>query len=174
MGERQTPYNHAGRWSKKFDSIFCPGDKITFPQYVTEMLVWCLSTWAEPYKSIKKGPGWSTAVSKQIRSISQQSYHICNHFPHPDDDKLVVLAFRNYFRKHKPNTIGRYRKTDKSATKAEKDTINAINFEYKTLKSQEEKITNSAPTQQEPIEQKAIEDIKFRSSTGKSKLKAFL
>jgi hypothetical protein len=155
MGERQTPYNHAGRWSKKFDSIFCPGDKITFPQYVTEMLVWCLSTWAEPYKSIKKGPGWSTSVSKQIRSISQQSYHICNHFPHPD-------------------TICRYRKTDKSATKAEKDAINAINFEYKALKSQEEKITNSAPAQQEPIEQKAIEDIKFRSSTGKSKLKAFL
>lgn len=166
---RELPFSH--KWEKTYTSLFDPNSKITFPQLVAEMLIWCLSKWAEPYKSIKKGPGWSTSISKQVRNINQQSYIICNHFPNPADDPLVEIAFKNFFRKHRPNSIGQARKTDKSVTKVEKDTIKAIKHEYETLKAERDRIQIAAE-KQKPIEEKPIEQIKFRINNSKNRMRA--
>jgi hypothetical protein len=138
------PFDHAGRWVKCIPSIMNPLDNVTWPQFVMEMVVFARikifgkknNKWA-----IRTGPGWSKQVGPDVRKIVQQAHIICNFFPHPNDDPAVPIAFRQFFRKHLPLTIGAYRKTrvDQNGkvmiTKAEKDIILGLSEEYKAVKN---------------------------------------
>jgi len=88
-----------------------PQDKVTWPQLIMEFVIYWRIQFLKDYKNIKHGYGWSNQIQKQVRQLTQQAYAICNYFPHPDDEPLVVPAFKNFFRRHRPLTIGTYRKT---------------------------------------------------------------
>lgn len=182
------PYNHAGRWSKKFQSIMNPnGDKITFPQLVAEFVIYWRTEILSDYKDISYGPDWYIPIQKQVRVLNQQAYTICNYFPHPDDEPLVIVAFKNIFRKQRPLTIGAFRKVRQTKsgkiniTQAEKDILSALKYELDRLikqrniftdvvvKEKKENITfNSAKTYNQSkglkglmqIEEKLKADIK--------------
>lgn len=134
------PFDHSGRWHKKFPSIMNPGgDKITFPQLVAEFVVYWRVELMKDYQNIKCGNGWYLPIQSQVRHLNQQSHTICNYFPHPDDEPLVVPAFKNVFRRLRPLTIGGFRKTRQTKngklniTQAEKDIIVAIECELERL-----------------------------------------
>lgn len=140
----ELPFNHAGRWESKIPSIMNPGSKVTWPQFIAEMVVFWRTKFLKDYKDIRMGPDWYKAIPKAVRELNQQASVLCNYFPHPDDEPLVIVAFKNFFRKNRPCKIGQYRKT--RATKAgthnitqdEKDVIMGINEELKRLISQRE------------------------------------
>ena len=144
---KELPHDHSGRWAKKFDSIMNPQEKITWPQLIAEFVIFWREKLIKKYPKIIKGKGWSAQIQKQVRDLNQQATVICNYFPHPDDEPLVIYAVKKYFREHKPLKIGQFRKvrvSDKGGkehltiTQAEKDVVLGINAELiKVIKSRE-------------------------------------
>lgn len=143
------PYNHSGKWEKKFDSIMSPGEKVNWPQYLVELIIVNRAKIFDEYK-VTKGKGWSKPLSKQVRSLQQQIYVILNYFPHPDEEDIVYKTFLTYFKKYKPLKIGQFRKyrtaTDKvskkeycNITQCEKDTIKGLLYLYNQFKKETEK-----------------------------------
>jgi hypothetical protein len=169
-------YDHSGRWEKNVDSIMNPGSKITWPQYVAEMVVFWRTQFLKNYQDIQRGPGWYESIAKHVRDLNQQATVICNYFPHPNDESLVTVAFRNYFRKNRPMKIGQYRKTRatekngkqvSNITQDEKDTVLGIKAELDRLMSQRELFIKSAPkTKEEP---KVQGEIKFKTQSSNKK-----
>lgn len=144
---KELPYDHSGRWTKKFASIMNPDEKVTWPQLIAEFVIFFRMRFIKDYPKIIKGKGWSTPIQKQVRDLNQQAAVICNYFPHPDDEPLVVYAVKKYFREQRPLKIGQFRKnriSKKSGresltiTQAEKDVVLGINYELiKVIKSRE-------------------------------------
>lgn len=134
------PYNHVGRWNKCVVSIFNPIEKITWPQYLAELIIQNRAKVIKTFQKIKIGPGWSNSVRSQYRSLIQQAYCICNYFPHPDDDPLIYIAFQNYIKNNRVLKIGQYRKVRVSKsgkiniTDAEQDIVLGITCELERLK----------------------------------------
>jgi hypothetical protein len=140
------PYNHGGNWAKNKRSIMNPLVDVTFPQFVAEMVFFNRSVIIKTFPKIIKGQGWSRGFEAQYRSVIQQCYNLCNYFPRPDDDPLVEIAFKNFFKNTRCISIGCYRKTRVTKTKkinisqAEKDVVKGISIELERLKSQQKKI----------------------------------
>lgn len=153
--EQNLPFNNAGRWSQEMDSIMNPGQKCTLPQYIAQKVLETRCKYLKDHPKITKGPGWSTAVSKQVRQLCQQAAVICNYLPHPDDDPLVIPTIKSYFTENRIFSIGQYRKTrvTKSGklniTQYEKDVANGLLAKYNQLKTKKEKIVNSTPILEE-------------------------
>jgi hypothetical protein len=125
-----------------------PDEKITWPQLIAEFVIFFRTRMIKNYPKVSKGKGWSSQIQKQVRDLNQQATVICNYFPHPDDEPLVVYAVKKYFREHKPLKIGQFRKARLSSkggkehltiTQAEKDVVLGINAELmKVIKSREQ------------------------------------
>lgn len=155
------PFSHNGRWVKKYQSIMNPEEKVTWPQLIAEFVIYWRSKMLKNYPKIQKGKGWSNAIQKQVRDLNQQAAVICNYFPHPDDEPLVVYAVKKYFREQKPLKIGRFRKnriTNKNGrdiiniTQDEKDVVLGISAELaKAIKTRESYNTSSPTTKQETV-----------------------
>ena len=176
-------YNHVGRWEKKIDSIMNPGTKITWLQYIAEMIICCRVQLLKDYKDIQRGPDWYKSISKAVRDLNQQASVICNYFPHIDDEPLVSVAFRNYFRKRRPLKIGTFRKvrfTEKDGRKVgnitqdEKDTVVGIQAELDRLIAQRNVFVDAAPKIIE--EPKATSKVRFKTAgtSKKSSLEALI
>lgn len=167
------PYDHSGRWGKNVESIMNPNSKVTWPQLIAEFVIWFRRQLIKDYKDIKLGPKWSNQIQKQVRSLNQQASVLCNYFPHPNDEPLVKVAFKNYFRKFKPLKIGQFRKvrfTKKNnrevsnITQDEKDIVIGIKTELDRLIKQREQFKVVATK-----EIKKEEKVTFKtSSSGKS------
>lgn len=148
------PLPHSHRWEKNVDSIMNPGTKITWPQLVAEFVVyWRCKFWSK-YKFVKKGPGWYSNIATEVRILNYQANVICNYFPHPDETPMVVLAFKNYFRKSKQTNIGSYRKIRSvsengrirsNLTHAEKETVKGIWTELTLLLRSKPTVATSEP-----------------------------
>lgn len=161
----ELPYNHAGRWEKKYDSIMDPGSKVTWPQFVAEMVIYWRIQFLKDYRDIKVGHGWHNSICKAVRDLNQQAAVICNYFPHPDDEKIVEAAFRNFFRRNRPMKIGRYRKvrfTEKGSRKVlnitqdEQDVVRGITHELEQLRARREIFTAEAKKIETKKDPKAI------------------
>jgi len=133
-----------------------PMSTITFPQLVAEMVFFNRSTYIKTYPKIQKGSGWTKGIESQYRSVIQQCYNLCNYFPKADDNKLVELSFRNFFRNNRCMAIGAYRKTRLTKnnkiniSQAEKDVIKGITYELEKLENNNRKICFS-PVEPEEI-----------------------
>jgi hypothetical protein len=164
------PFDHAGRWEKKVDSLFAPGEKVTWPQFIAEMVIFWRSRYLKDFPKIEKGKGWSRPIQKIVRDLNQQAAVICNYFPHPDDEPLVVYAVKKYFRTHKPLKIGRVRKSRVTKTggrervnitQSEKDVVLGINAELMKVLETREVFNKATPS--EP--KKEPEKVTFAAST---------
>ena len=123
-----------------------PQAKVTWPELVAEFTIFWRSRLIKSYPKITKGENWSNIVAGQFRRLIQQIYTICNFFPHPDDEPLVYVAFRKYWRHNRVTSVGSYRKcrtkiNDKgnevlNVSKEERETIRGINFELQRLISE--------------------------------------
>jgi hypothetical protein len=145
------PYDHKGRWKKSIKSILDPNGLVTWPQYIVEMVIWCRKQVFDEYRGII-GKNWSDKIAKQVRQLEYQAAVICNHFPHPEDEPLVVQAFKNHFRRVKPLSIGGYRKNRQNITQYEKDLVLGVRSELEKLRAQK-KIHASSPAvaAEEPV-----------------------
>jgi hypothetical protein len=144
-------YNHE-EWSKDQVSIMNPLAKVTWPQFIAEMVVWNRTKIISSYKNIQRGPGWSSAIPSDVRKLIQQAYAIANCFPHPKNEPLVYVAFKNYFRNHRVLKIGQLRKTrikdnKLMITKEEKDIIVGVTAELNRLMAQRDIFVNTKPTE---------------------------
>src|SRR6185312_9902712 len=75
------------------------------------------------YKDIKPGKQWYHSIARDVRSLNQQTPVLCNYFPHPDDEPLVIVAFKNFFRQNRVVKIGGFKKT-RIVTKGAREVIN--------------------------------------------------
>ena len=118
-----------------------PISKCTLPHLIAEWVIDTRSKFIKTFPNIKRGHGWSTAISRQVRGLCQQASVLCNYFDHPDDDRIVYAAFKNYFTKNRIFKIGQYRKVRLSKegkiniTQDEKDVVKGILMEYMYLKN---------------------------------------
>lgn len=161
------PYDHSGRWSKIYNSIMNPSAKITWPQFIMEMVIYHRSKYLKDYPKIQKGPNWSEYIQKQVRSLSQQAYMIVKYFPHPDDEPLIVPAFKNYFRQNRVMKIGQYRKTRQKdgkclVTQDEKDLVKGIACELNRLKENRNRMMQSA-SKTTDVDNKEKKQISYRT-----------
>ena len=159
------PYDHSGRWDKNEKSIFNPGTFVTWPQFLAECVIWWRSKLIKDFPKITYGKGWSNAISGQYKRLIQQMYQLCNYFPHPEDDKLVRVSFKNYIRKNRVTQVGSYRKNritkdgKLNISDAEKDFVKGVEHEFNQLKKQRESLYNEMNN----IPQKTKDQIKFRT-----------
>jgi hypothetical protein len=153
---KNLPFDHSGRWQKKIDSIMNPGTKITWPQFVAEMIIYWRTRFIKDYQDITIGPDWYKPIMKHVRDLNQQSTVICNYFPHPDDEPMVTVAFKNWFRKNRPMKIGRFRKTrikpngSLNITQDEKDVIYGVQSELDRLIKQRSIISSDVKKRPAP------------------------
>ncbi len=169
------PYCHE-RWEKNIDSIMSPGTKVTFPLFIVEMVFFNRSTYIKGFQKINKGNGWSVGVAKQVRALAQQAHAICNYFPFPTSEPLVIVAFKNFFRNNRVMKIGQFRKCrvtkeDKcNITLDEKDLIKGVWAELDRLIKQRDSFVKTEITY--PIDK--TKEVTFRSnneiSNGKKSL----
>jgi len=179
MDWKELPYDHSGTWEKKFDSIMSPATKVTWPQFIVEMVIYWRSRILKDYPKITKGQGWSRPIATQVRNLEHQAATICNYFPHPDKEPLVIYAIKKYFRENKPLRLGGFRKNrttvnkdtgreSSTVTQAEKDIVNGIQAELdKVLK------TRNLYVETKPLETRAPHEIRFettRKTTKKNSL----
>lgn len=171
------PYDHAGTWSKKFDSIMGSTSKITWPQFISEMIIFLRVKVLPNYNDVKLGNDWYKSLMREVRMLNQQASAICNYFPHPDNEPLVIVAFKNFFRKHRPLKIGQFRKTRftekngrkiSNITQAEKDVVIGIDDELQRLIKQRDIFINCKSSLSENVGQGEISFKPTQSSSGKS------
>jgi hypothetical protein len=165
MDWKTLPHDHSGTWEKKYDSIMAPGEKVTWPQLIAEFVVYWRTRLLPQYPEVPKGKGWSKNISGQVRNLNHQASVICNYFPHPDSEPLVIYATKKFFRTVRPLTIGGYRKNRVNAkgklivTQAEKDIVLGIQAELdRALK------TRNVYQDAKPTEVKAPQDITFETA----------
>lgn len=176
MDWKQLPYDHAGRWAAKYESIMHPGTQCNWPQLIVQWVISNCAKFIKTYPKIVKGKGWSVPIAAQVRSLSQQSSVICNYFPHPDDDPLVEAAFRNFFKNHRVFRIGSYRKVRETKkgkcniTQAEKDLVKGLMFEYQQLKDKEQRVKSikPAPTIVQPVAKPQLTPKPVQKPKGKT------
>lgn len=135
----KVPYNHSGRWHKKFDSIFAPEEKVTWPQYISECVVFWRIKLLKDHPQVTRGKGWSKSIQREFRMLVQQASVVCNFFPHPDDEPLVIYSVKKFLRERRVCSLGGFRKYRTKVSKAgnevltitqaEKDVINGIQYE---------------------------------------------
>lgn len=137
--------DYSGRWRQNFTSIMNPnGSKITFIQYLAEIICWNRMQVLKSYSDVKIGPQWYSTIQKDVRSLNQQAAALTGYFPFYEDEPLVVPAFKNFFRKHRTLAIGGFKKNrvTKKGTIAisqeEKDCIIGISTELDRLIKQRE------------------------------------
>jgi len=137
------PYKHS--WHKTIPSIMnpTPGVMVTQPQFLAEAIISIRCDVMKVYSTVRKGPGWSAIIMKQVRSLNQQASVICNYFP---QDGLSFVAMKNWLRRFRPLKIGQYRKvrfTEKNGKKRlnicqdEIDVVSGIFVEYERLLQQQ-------------------------------------
>lgn len=169
----ELPYSHS--WEKNVDSIMNPGSKVTWPQYVAEMVIYWRTQIIKDYKEIKRGPGWYKTIPKVVRDLNQQASVICNYFPHINDEPLVAVAFRNYFRRTHTLKIGQFRKvrfTEKNGrkilniTQDEKTIIIGITAELERLLEQRNIFAKASEKVKAQAEKK---DVSFKTTTSTPK-----
>jgi len=171
MNWETTPFDHAGRWYKKYDSIMNPPEKVTWPQLMAEYVIYWRTRFLKDYQNVKVGPNWYKNCSKQVRDLNMQSSVICNYFPHPDDEPLIVPAIKNYFRNFKPMKIGQFRKVRVTQsgkiniTQDEKDVVLGIQSEFDRL-LQQRKILSAVVSQPTNEDSK---NITFDTKTNNTK-----
>lgn len=167
------PYNHAGRWERKYVSIMNPVVKVTWPQFIAEMVIYWRTQILKTYKDIKIGDGWYKPITKAVRDLNQQACVLCNYFPHPDDEKMVEVAFKNFFRRNRSLKLGQHRKvryTEKNGRKVlnitqdEKDVVIGVTAELNIL-LEKRNIFQKEGTKLE--EAKKPETVTFNTSTPK-------
>lgn len=162
------PYDHAGRWQKNMDSVMNPGTKVTWPQLIVEFVVYWRSKYIDSYKTIQRGANWYRSIAREVRNLNQQACVLCNYFPHPTDEPLVLLAIKNWFRDRRVMKIGRYRKVRVTSdgkiniTQDEKDIVYGIKAELDKLIKQRSVFINVKP-------QEVKTDIKFRTNNNLQK-----
>lgn len=145
----ETPHKH--KWIKNRTSIFNNEDKITFPQFIAEMVIYNRNKYWKKYHEVGTGPGWSIPLSKEYTGLIQQATTLCNYFPHPDEDPLVDGAFRNYFRNFRITNIGQYRKIrvkedgKSNITDQEKNVVKGVLIEYNKLTSAKQMFVQQTP-----------------------------
>lgn len=162
---RILPYKHS--WKKDIQSIMNPSSLVTWPQYVMEMVIRNRTkVWRgiKKWQSINRGAGWSVPISREVAQLCQQASVICNYFPSIYDDKMVELAFREYFGsdKYAPTKIGQYRKTrltkdgKLNITNDERATVKGIVYCYNKLIN-----ANQVEKVQQVTQIKNISEVKF-------------
>lgn len=168
------PFDHKGRWHKNIVSFMTPGQKVTWPQFIAECVIWNRHRFWKQYKDIRPGLEWYKPIQKQVRDLCQQANTIVNYFPHPDDEPLVVLAFKNTLRNFNITKIGQFRKVRVSSdgkqniTQDEKDFITSVWVELNKLTSQRDTFKLCKIDLEE---KKKIEDIKFDTDNSKTSKK---
>lgn len=167
------PYDHSGRWTKKYPSIMNPDEKVTWPQLIAEYVIFWRKRLIKGYPDVPAGKGWSSLIQKQVRDLNQQSTVICNYFPHPDDEPLVIYAVKKYFREQKPLKIGQYRKNRVSKkgnsvtiTQAEKDVVLGINHELTKVIKTRECYKSDKPLEEVKENQKFSTKTSYKSRRG--------
>ena len=171
------PFDHKGRWKKIVKSIMNTEALTTFPQFVSEMVLFNMDRFLKDFPPITRGKGWSSSIPDKVRKISQQAYVICNYFPHPDDEPLVPVAFKNYFRQNQVCTIGGFRKVrikkngSCNVTQAEKDVVTGVQHELSRLIKQRSimsvvvdeiknpKVRTTAATKKRKAKKKSVKDF---------------
>lgn len=171
----QLPYDHKGRWTEKYQSIMNPAEKITWPQFFAEMVIYWRTKYWKKYSAVKMGPGWSVPIQRDVRAVCQQACAICNYFPHPDDEPLVIPAVKNYIRRCRVTHIGQLRKvrTKKNddgrvvdnITQDEKDVVKGIQAELDTVVAQRDVFLQHAKTNISVAPRD--ENVSFRFNSGK-------
>lgn len=147
------PYDHAGRWKKNIKSIMNPGAEVTWPQFICEMVIFNRTRFVKDFPKILRGKGWSNQIQSQVRSVVQQAHNICNYFPHPDDDPMVFVATKNFFRNNGCCKLGGFKKNRVSkagkclVSQAEKDVVKGITSEYDKLSRRRSAFVDTAPKQ---------------------------
>jgi len=171
------PYSH--KYEKNKVSIFNPNsnDKITFPQFVAEMVLFNRERFIKDFQKLPRGKGWSNSISAQVRKLVQQSYVICNYFPSVNEDPLIEIAFKNFFRNNRVFKIGQYRKVRVTkekkcnVTQDEKDVIKGITAEYNKLLKKKNIFKDTKPEEINSIKEKVISSY---SNKKPSKIEALL
>lgn len=159
MDWKEVPYSHS--YKKVFDSIFNPQDKITFPQFVAEMVIFNRERFIKSFQKLDRGPGWSNQISRTVRGLVQQATVVCNHFPSIEEEPLVEEAFKSFFRNNRVFKIGQYRKTRVSKTgklnitQDEKDVIKGIKAEYDKL-TKKRQVFKEVRAKEEPQKEKIV------------------
>lgn len=161
------PYSHT--YKKTFKSIFDPQSKITFPQFVAEMVLFNRERYIKDFEKFPRGKGWSTGKSGQIRRLVQQATVICNFFPSVENDSLVEISFRNYFRNNRVFKIGQYRKTRVTKegkiniTQDEKDTVKGILSEYNKLLKKRNMFADLKPNKTNEMKSNVVSGYKKKA-----------
>ncbi len=161
------PYQHES-WSKNIPSIMAPGEKVTWPQFIAEMVIYWRSKIIKDFPKIKMGKGWSGSIQKQVRELNQQATVLCNYFPDPVSEPLVIYAFKKYFKERRPLKIGRYRKNrvnkkgNIGITQDEKDIVLGLTAELKTVMETRESFNKVDPA---PAKEQNPQEITFNTQT---------
>lgn len=174
----EPPYKH-GKWTARFKPVMnsSPGAKnITFPQFIVEMVVFFRSKLLKDWKHVKRGPDWHKNIGTQVRNLNYQANFILNWFPHPDEEPLVEVAFRNYFKLNRTCAIGGYVKNKKKLSQQEKEVIKGVWSELSRLQSRRSQMCSLSDKEKQYIENlKNNSNIKFRTKSVKpNKMKEYL
>lgn len=157
------PYSHS--YEKNQPSIFAPGTKVTFVQFLSECIIYNRQKYIKTFPRITIGEGWSRAISRQVRGLVQQMHTICNYFPHYQQEQLVSPSFKNTIRTQRTLKVGQHRKnrvtkTGKiNITQDEKDFVLAVQAELGRLIKQRESLINVVNKNPEQINS---ENVTFR------------
>lgn len=169
------PFSHKGRWHKNQKSIMSPGAKVTWPQFVMECIIFNRTIYWSFYKNVKQGEGWFEFIPKDVRTLSQQAYAVCDYFPHPEDEPLVCVAFKNVLRNNRITKIGQYRKTRVSkegkttVTLDEQNFITAVQKELERLMAQRD--TFRVIKTENELKAVSGDSVKFETTSGSRKSK---
>ncbi len=157
------PFKHS--WVKDCDSVMSPGDKVTWPQLIMELIIENRVKYIRTHPQIKKGPQWSNDIPKQVRSLVQQSYCVCNYFPHPNNEPLVKTAILTIIKNNRVFKIGQYRKNrvDKSGkiniTIDEMDFVKSIYRELSRLTERRDSFKSEEKTQIEVKQEPSFRQV---------------
>ena len=122
------------KYTKSLTSIWDSPNKVTWPQYIAELVIYNRSLFIDKYKSLNKGKEWWVPISSEIRSLNQQAAHILSYFDNPEDDSMVNMAIHNHIKKRSVCKIGGYRQDKLKATFDEKSVVRSIQKELDILK----------------------------------------
>ncbi|TXT66090.1 MAG: hypothetical protein BAJALOKI3v1_50090 [Promethearchaeota archaeon] len=89
-------WDHAGKLPKEFDSLFNPGSKITWTQYIAELIIKNRVKYIKSYPKITIGNNWYHPINAEVRKLCQSASYIIKFFPHYKDNSSVIPAFRRY------------------------------------------------------------------------------
>jgi hypothetical protein len=103
------------------------------------MILFNREQYINSFQKLPRGPGWSNAIQRQVRSLVQQAIVVCNYFPDIKTEPLVIVAFKSFIKNNRVFKIGQYRKTritkqgKVNITQDEKDVVKGISKELDKL-----------------------------------------